>query len=190
MQTSMAGPSDRGVALFGVQVHQVQWLDGDRERECSLIMDNAGFELKAFKSLFKASWDEVVDIECGGPESMQKRITATRLVMIGPLALAARKKTGEAFAFIELVDGRSVVVKFPKKSEPQVRAIFAPYRSSFAGGAANPVFSDPSQEPASPVAQAVSVDPLDRLQKLVALRDAGALTEDEFRDQKAKILAG
>lgn len=178
--------------MLGVQVQSVQWLDGGTERQCSLILEPLGFELKMFKSLLKASWDEVADIECGGPESMQKRITATRLVMLGPLALAARKKTGEAFAYIELLDGRSVVLKFPKKSEPQVRAIFAPYRNSFAGGLANPAFYDPNEAPASPSAPAVAtapLDPLDRLKKLAELRDAGILTEDEFREQKAKILA-
>ena len=32
-------------------------------------------------------------------------------------------------------------------------------------------------------------DPLDQLKKLAELRDMGALTDDEFETQKAKILA-
>jgi hypothetical protein len=31
-------------------------------------------------------------------------------------------------------------------------------------------------------------DPLDRLEKLAKLRDSGVLTEQEFTEQKAKIL--
>ena len=36
---------------------------------------------------------------------------------------------------------------------------------------------------------APAVDPLERLRKLNELRESGALTEDEFEQQKAKILA-
>jgi predicted PP-loop superfamily ATPase len=39
------------------------------------------------------------------------------------------------------------------------------------------------------VHQTVTVDPLDRLEKLSHLRDTGVLTQAEFETQKAKILA-
>ena len=41
---------------------------------------------------------------------------------------------------------------------------------------------------ATPAAAAPADDPLDRLEKLVKLRDAGALTPEEFEAQKAAVL--
>ncbi len=35
-----------------------------------------------------------------------------------------------------------------------------------------------------------SPDPLDRIAKLAQLRDSGALTNEEYETQKAKLLAG
>jgi len=44
-------------------------------------------------------------------------------------AFAAKKKTGESYAFFTLSDGSSVVIEFPKTSYLQLKAIFAPYIS-------------------------------------------------------------
>jgi len=46
-------------------------------------------------------------------------------------------------------------------------------------------------EPAAPPASepaAVAPDPIEQLTQLAALKDSGALTEEEFEAQKAKIL--
>lgn len=42
--------------------------------------------------------------------------------------------------------------------------------------------------PAAPAPVAAAPDPIEQLTQLAALRDSGALTEDEFEAQKAKIL--
>ncbi len=44
--------------------------------------------------------------------------------------------------------------------------------------------------PAAPEPVAAAPDPIAQLTQLAALRDSGALTEEEFEAQKAKILAG
>ncbi len=172
--------------MFGM--HDVVWYDGEREREVTLQLTSAGLELSKFKSIRKDPWYTVLDVEAGGPDSLQKRITATRLLALGPLALAARKKTGEAFAYVDFKDGSQMVLKFDKMSEPQVRALFAPYRGSFAkpNQSGSPTVSELEAMDAADAAP--KVDPLDRLKKLAELRDAGILTEDEFAAQKAKIL--
>jgi Short C-terminal domain len=43
--------------------------------------------------------------------------------------------------------------------------------------------------PPPPVPAAPAADPIEQLTKLAALRDSGALTEEEFEAQKAKLLA-
>jgi hypothetical protein len=162
-------------------VHSVHWLDGGKERVLTLIVSKTGFTLKAFKPQFETTWDEVLSVESDGPGGLEKRITATRLLALGPFALAARKKTGEAYAFINFKDGDQMVLKFEKMSEPQVKAIFAPYRPLFA----QPVAPAPAAPLPPPSAQ---TDVVDKLRQLAELRDAGVLTEDEFQTQKTKLL--
>jgi hypothetical protein len=43
----------------------------------------------------------------------------------------------------------------------------------------------PEPQPAAP---APAVDPIDRLKDLAALHESGALTDQEFADQKARVL--
>jgi hypothetical protein len=47
----------------------------------------------------------------------------------------------------------------------------------------------PAPEPAAPVAAAPDEDPINKLKELADLKDQGILTEAEFADQKAKVLA-
>jgi hypothetical protein len=54
--------------------------------------------------------------------------------------------------------------------------------------AAHPPMAGPRPVSVQP-AGATSQDPLDRIAKLAQLRDSGALTNEEFEAQKAKLLA-
>lgn len=122
------------------------------------------------------SWSEILGIEIEGPDALQKRITATRLLMTGPFALAFKKKTGEAFAFISFKDNRApVVFRFPKKSEPEIKAFFARYKSRIT--------------PADvPTATSIETDSVDKLTKLAELFEKGLIDDVEFKASKAKIL--
>jgi hypothetical protein len=44
------------------------------------------------------------------------------------------------------------------------------------------------EQPAAPAAQPVSDDPIARLERLAALKASGVLTEEEFQQQKRRIL--
>ncbi|HZM53801.1 MAG TPA: SHOCT domain-containing protein [Acidimicrobiales bacterium] len=59
-----------------------------------------------------------------------------------------------------------------------------------AAGAAQsaPEAPAPAPEPAPAPAPAAAVDPIEQLTQLAALKDSGALTQEEFDAQKAKIL--
>jgi hypothetical protein len=157
-------------------IYTVVWLDGNRNRQMSLAVNKTGFKLSMFTTQFQTTWDEVVSIDVDGPAGLEKRITATRLLTLGVFALAARKKTGEAFAFISFRDGDQMVLKFPKMSEPKVKAIFVPYQGLYGSSPA------PSPEPST------EIDAISQLNGLADLRDRGVLTEEEFQDAKKKIL--
>jgi hypothetical protein len=62
----------------------------------------------------------------------------------------------------------------------EIMRLTAEAREKAAGAQANPPIASP--------AAGGAVDPLDRLDKLAKLRDSGALTEQEFQTEKAKIL--
>jgi hypothetical protein len=67
------------------------------------------------------------------------------------------------------------VFKFPKKSEPELKAIFAPYRSKIAG----------TVSAGSPISE---IDSVAQLTKLGELFEKGLIDEAEFKASKAKIL--
>jgi hypothetical protein len=113
-----------------------------------------------------------------------------------PSATAGTKSFGVAAGVIFLALAvLSVVITVRKRLRPK------PAFQSPAGLAAAPVLSPhaahppasarpPGTRPANPFPPgAVSPDPLDRIAKLAQLRDSGALTNEEFEAQKAKLLA-
>ena len=149
----------------------------DREISMSVSLSDSGILAnQGFRGEDIYAWSEILEVEIEGPDALQKRITATRLLMTGPLALAFKKKTGEAFAFISFKDNRApIVFRFPKKSEPEIKAFFAQYKSKIIPSVA-------------PTSAKVEVDSVEKLTKLAALFEKGLIDEAEFKVGKARIL--
>lgn len=104
---------------------------------------------------------------------MDKRVTATRLVLTGPLAFGLRKKKDgrQLFVVVEGATGSFVTEVDPKKHKQAL------------------AFAAKVNEAGKHVAEPTNrVDVLDQLERLGKLRDSGVLTEDEFEAQKAAIL--
>lgn len=57
----------------------------------------------------------VVSADVDAPDQVRKRVTATRLVALGPLALAAKKKVKLAYLTVETADHQAL---FEVKAEP------------------------------------------------------------------------
>jgi hypothetical protein len=100
-------------------------------------------------------------------------VTATRLLTLGVFALAAKKKTGESYAFLTLSDGTAVVIEFPKTSHAQLRAIFAPYVGKISSQALE---EKPTQSTA------------DQLKEFASLLEQGLITEDDYQAAKNQLL--
>jgi len=107
------------------------------------------------------------------------RITATRLVLTGPLALGMRKKVDhrELYLIVEGV-GWAISVAVDPDQGAKARAFAA--RINAAGSVAAAAGS--TEEPAA------AVDIPDQIRQLGALRDAGLLTQDEFASKKTELL--
>jgi len=150
---------------------------GDNVSGALVTLSVSGIEIaESWKAFNTYSWDEVSELEIEGPDAIQKRITASRLLMTGVFAFAFKKKTGEAYVFIGFKDNReAIVLKFPKKSEPEIKAFFASYKSR--------ITTAPMTTPAGQIDNSV-----DQLTKLGELFEKGLIDEAEFKASKAKIL--
>ncbi len=158
-------------------IHTAEQVVGEKSIPLAISISENGIATKqGWKGEVIYSWSEISELEVEGPDSIQKRITASRLILTGVFAFAFKKKTGEAFLFISFKDERTpVIFKFPKKSEPELKAIFAPYRSKIAGTVSS----------GSPISE---IDSVAQLTKLGELFEKGLIDEAEFKASKAKIL--
>lgn len=109
--------------------HSVVIIDGDKEKLAVLAIESWGFVTQSGlkRNIYKWEHFDVFSIE--GPEQLEKRITATRLITIGIFAFAFKKASGESFIFAETKARGVLIIKFKKKSEPELKALFAPYRN-------------------------------------------------------------
>jgi hypothetical protein len=86
-----------------------------------LQVDDTGIRLRRFRDLFTVPWADVTALHIEGPEQAEKRFTATRLVALGPLGLAAKKTTSDAYMHVETAS-YSVGFQIPKTSAGELRS--------------------------------------------------------------------
>jgi len=126
--------------------------------------------------------DLVKDILVEGKEEVSRRVTVTRLLLVGIFAFALKKKSKdqESYITIELTDGQEVIFFVENTAPMRLKAKLAQ------------VVSNAKQK--SLVNQADASKNLsytsnsDELIKLAALKEQGVLTQEEFDTEKAKLL--
>ncbi|HEY4277400.1 MAG TPA: SHOCT domain-containing protein [Conexibacter sp.] len=110
---------------------------------------------------------------------LSRRITATRLVLTGPLALAWRKKRDERELYL-LVEGVGWAISVPvdPKKGQEARA-FAARINSLA-----------SSQPAAPAQAAVAdgPDPFEQIARLAELHERGAISDEDFERKRQDLL--
>jgi len=113
----------------------VEVIEDGREVPASLHLGLTGvtvvpgiLDMSSVPKPIEYPWKNFLTFSIEGPEQLQTRVTATRLLTIGIFAFAKKKSSGESFLFAEMVDGSNLIMKFVGKSEPEVKALFAPYR--------------------------------------------------------------
>ena len=157
------------------KIHSISIIDGEKETPANLRIEPWGFVTRVgLQKPNEYKWKQFNVFSIEGPEQLQKRVTVTRLLTIGIFAFAKKKASGESFLFAETKSGFTLIIKFIKKSEPEVKALFAPFRNEL-----------PS-EVASTTPE--SADVASQIEKLAELHANGALTDEEFSAMKAKIL--
>ena len=105
--------------------------DNETVGQLSVGPDGVAFERATgmrIERLFETSWYDVTEIDVDGADALQSRVTVTRMFLVGLFAFALKKRTGDVFAYIQTRSGFHLV-RVPKKTAPELRAFFAPYRS-------------------------------------------------------------
>jgi hypothetical protein len=170
-----------------LQLNNVSYLGGHPAREaettmkCVLVVDDTAVHLRAIRELLAIPWSEVTEVLVEGPEEAQRRLTATRALTIGIFALGAKKKTGECFLAFR-TEQYMAQFKVEKKGAAELRAKLAPWASKL----------QPLDQPPIPAAASSSagLTVAEQLTALAALKEKNLLTEEEFNQEKQKLLGG
>jgi Short C-terminal domain len=115
--------------------------------------------------------------------ALDKRVTATRLILTGPLAFGLRKKKDNRELYL-LVEGNGFA--FSAEIDPKRGALARKFATRINALGQEAGLSGQGNGDSSAPAGA---DRLDKLQQLVSLRDAGALTPEEFEAEKSRIMS-
>ena len=138
--------------------------------------------------LFEIENNLISDIAVEGRSEVNRRVTVTRLLTVGIFAFALKKKQEEKEAFITIVmaDGQEVVIHVADKSPLQLKTSLASTLSHFKQ-TAKTIQQSAASINAAPIQAANSAD---ALMKLAELKEKGILTEEEFLNEKKKLLQG
>lgn len=147
-------------------------------------ISDAGVKVKPVfgRASFVEPWENISEIDVEGPEQIGSRITATRLLTTGVFAFALKKKD-KSSAFI-LVRGTfgEFVFEAHKKAAGQLRGPIAAWKPLMRGRVQLPEVTSQSG------GEGNDEDRLAQLEKLADLRDRGVLTDEEFANEKARII--
>lgn len=141
-----------------------------------VCFDDAGVHLAAaarpWWRVALVPWDEVRELAVEGHEETVRRVTLTRFMVLGPLAVAVPKNENASRAYITIVAASGdLVVRVDGVSPPELRV-----RLGDALRRTAPTSSDGDGL-------------VDQIARLGRLRASGVLTDEEFAAAKRKLLA-
>ena len=153
-----------------------------------LRFDAQGVHMRGFRELFVVPWADVTELAVEGSDEVQRRVTASRMLMLGVFAFAAKKKLPkECYVTVATKDGEAIF-HCTKVGPHEVKAKLA----SAARWVQDRNPSVPSgvaiTAPPLPAAAPSQVDVMDQIKRLSELHNVGALTDEEFSEKKAELL--
>jgi hypothetical protein len=90
----------------------MKYLGGHPAREkattCTVTLDDDGVRARIIKGFLNVPWSEVSAVEVDGPDEVQRRVTATRLMATGLFAFALKKKSKTAYLTITTTQGEAI----------------------------------------------------------------------------------
>jgi hypothetical protein len=131
------------------------------------------------KELGGIPWSAVNSIYADDREGVERRITATRVILLGALAFIARKETRIAYLVISDDDG-DWIFGVPGMSGIELEASLTHLQQFLPRRTLPP--------PTTATSAGTSISPSDRLRRLQDLHDTGLISDDEFSQKRAAIL--
>ncbi|MGC2192364.1 MAG: SHOCT domain-containing protein [Candidatus Dormiibacterota bacterium] len=132
----------------------------------------AGLQYKGITTILQIPWGDVARLSVEGTDQVNRRVTASRVAMVGVFAWAVKKTAKSAVLIVDLNSGEQVGFQTHAFIATDLRAKLLPILSHY------------REEARAPGASAA-----DEIRKLAQLRDDGILNEQEFQAKKADLLA-
>lgn len=131
-------------------------------------------------------WEQITSVSADNRESVERRITATRVALFGAVGLFAKKE--RTISYLIVVDSAGDwMFAVPKVSAMELRAWAKPAQARILRD--RPVPPSTPSRPIGPTTVESSVlDIEQRLARLDVLRERGAITHDEHASRRAKII--
>ena len=171
------------MAQFLVVTHMGGLPDLTENTNYTMVANTSGITMQTgtFKKtdFLTYPWSEI-DVSVGTEEELKERLTLSRIALVGPFAVFFRKKSSKVEYYVTISkDGYHGLFKVYPGSNSNFKPVKAMIEMHQRTA---PKVSAPSEP------TALTIDPLDRLEKLARLLEQGALTQAEFDKKKAEIL--
>lgn len=166
---------------------QLQYMGGYSDKKKAIGILTFYEKQTEFSSVLSTKFtilnSSISNIAIEGKDEVNRRVTVTRLLLVGIFAFALKKKNKdkEAYLTIELSDGQEVIFFVDNKSPMELRTKLARAVSQVKqAGASNKVQINQHVTHGSVA---------DELAKLASLKDKGILTQAEFDNEKSKLMS-
>lgn len=107
---------------------KAKYMGGHPAREkattATLVVDDDGVTARVVRPFLEVPWSDVSNFEIEGPEQVEKRVTATRLLTLGVFAFAAKKKSSVAYVTVGTSEG-DAIFEVEKTTPLELRAKLA-----------------------------------------------------------------
>ena len=135
--------------------------------------------IRGRRELGGVPWSSINAIHADDREGVERRVTATRVMLLGALAFIARKETRIAYLVFSDAGG-DWMFGIPNMSSIELEASLAHLRQFL------PRRSFPAPTALPPTAPGISFS--DRLRSLNNLHEAGLISEEEFSQKRSAII--
>lgn len=158
-----------------------------------LLFDIEGVHVRSvMKDQLFLDWRDVRALHVDGPDEIEKRVTLTRVALLGLGAFAIKKKSKQhSYVTVEGPDGPLYFEVKSKKGPFEIKGQLSEFERYVTPALApNAVRELPASEPDSQLPPTTQSGGLgDQLKSLHELHQSGALSDREFEQAKARLLA-
>lgn len=163
-----------------------------KEKECTLKITNDDMTISYGFSSATIEFGNIKGINYENAEQISRRITAVRMLALGPFALAFKKKTkdSEKYLTVEFIEnGIDGAVLFGgKKVQEAYTKVFERYSNFKTRQELENADSIEPEESEIDIGNSFSTDPFEKLKKLKELLDMGIISQEEFDTKKKELL--